>query len=265
MKGCTIVGARPQFIKAATVSRVFSEYGIDEVLVHTGQHYDADMSDVFFEQMELPKPHHHLGVGGGRHDSMTGRQLEKIEEILLSEKPDWVLVYGDTNSTLAGALAAAKLHIPVAQVEAGLRSFNRRMPEEVNRVLTDHVSTLLFAPTCAAEENLAKEGISGDQVKLVADVMYDATLFYKSRAKVPEWLDAIGMMDRAFALCTSIALRILTTIGAFGVSFAVWLIPACPSCCRCIRARGAPSIEQGYIFRPTFMCFPRRLSGNVLA
>ena len=126
----TIVGARPQFIKAATVSRaVAGRNGLREVIVHTGQHYDANMSDIFFEEMAIPKPHYHLGIGSGSHGAMTGRQLEKIEEVLLEETPDWVLVYGDTNSTLAGALAAAKLHIPVAHIEAGLRSFNRRMPE----------------------------------------------------------------------------------------------------------------------------------------
>lgn len=202
MKLCTIIGARPQFIKAATVSRVFGEHGVNEVLVHTGQHYDADMSDVFFEQMEIPRPQYHLGIGGGRHGAMTGRQLEKIEEVLLVERPDWVLVYGDTNSTLAGALAAAKLHIPLAHVEAGLRSFNRRMPEEINRVLTDHVSTLLFAPTSTAIDNLAQEGIDGDRVRLVGDVMYDATLFYKTRAKAPDWFDAIDLQDKGFVLCT---------------------------------------------------------------
>lgn len=198
----TIVGARPQFIKAATVSRSFAKNGVHEVLVHTGQHYDADMSDVFFEQMEIPRPAYHLGVGGGRHGAMTGRQLEKIEDVLLAEQPDWLLVYGDTNSTLAGALAAAKLHIPVAHVEAGLRSFNRRMPEEINRVLTDHVSTLLFAPTDAAIGNLAREGITGDRVRRVGDVMFDATLFYKPKARKPDWFDDLGIDGAGFVLCT---------------------------------------------------------------
>ncbi len=198
----TIVGARPQFIKAATVSRSLAKHGAQEVLVHTGQHYDADMSDVFFEQMQIPKPDHHLGIGGGPHGAMTGRQLEKVEEVLLAEKPDWVLVYGDTNSTLAGALAAAKLHIPVAHVEAGLRSFNRRMPEEINRVLTDHVSTLLFAPTDVAVANLSREGITGDRVRRVGDVMLDATLFYKPKARKPEWFDGLGIAAGAFVLCT---------------------------------------------------------------
>lgn len=202
MKVVTIVGARPQFIKAATVSRAFAEVGIEEVLVHTGQHYDANMSDIFFEELRIPRPDYHLGVGGGNHGQMTGRQLEKIEEVLLAERPDWVLVYGDTNSTLAGALAAVKLHIPVAHVEAGLRSFNRRMPEEINRVLTDHASTLLFAPTETAISNLANEGITGDKVQLVGDVMYDATLFYRDLARKPEWFDKLNVRSGNFALCT---------------------------------------------------------------
>lgn len=198
----TIIGARPQFIKAATISRaVASRDDIDEVIVHTGQHYDANMSDIFFEQMDIPKPDYQLGVGGGLHGAMTGRQLEKIEEVLIAEKPDWVLVYGDTNSTLAGSLAAAKLHIPVAHVEAGLRSFNRRMPEELNRVLTDHVSTLLFAPTDIAKTNLLAEGIDETSVHVVGDVMYDAAVFYKDRAVKPEWFDDLSVSEGGYALC----------------------------------------------------------------
>lgn len=203
MKVLTIVGARPQFIKAATVSRAFGQRSnIHEVLVHTGQHYDADMSDVFFEQMQIPKPAYYLGVGGGRHGSMTGRQLEKIETVLLNERPDWVLVYGDTNSTLAGALAASKLHIPVAHVEAGLRSFNRRMPEEINRVLTDHISTLLFAPTQHARSNLLKEGVCDASIRVVGDVMFEATQFYKTRAARPAWFSQLEVTPGAFLLCT---------------------------------------------------------------
>lgn len=199
----TIVGARPQFIKAAAVSRAIRAHGgIREVIVHTGQHYDANMSDVFFEQMHIPRPDHHLEVGGGSHGQMTGRQLEKIESVLLKEKPDWVLVYGDTNSTIAGALAAAKLHIPVAHVEAGLRSFNRRMPEEINRVLTDHASDLLLVPTETGLRNLAAEGITGNKVRLVGDVMYDAAMFYKGMASVPDWFGSLSVERGSYVLCT---------------------------------------------------------------
>jgi UDP-GlcNAc3NAcA epimerase len=180
----TVVGARPQFIKAAVVSRALrSTSGAREILIHTGQHYDENMSDVFFEELEIPHPDIHLGVGSGSHAVQTGQMLEKLERVFIDEKPDCVLVYGDTNSTLAGALAAAKLHIPVAHVEAGLRSFNRRTPEEINRVLADHVSNMLFAPTEAAVENLQREGIAGYGVRLVGDVMYDAALYYGAKAE----------------------------------------------------------------------------------
>ncbi len=189
VKILTVIGARPQFVKAAVVSRSIADANarapgsVSEVLVHTGQHYDANMSDVFFEEMRIPKPHHHLGIGGGPHGAMTGRMLEAIERVVVQERPDWLLVYGDTNSTLAGALAAAKLHVPVGHVEAGLRSFNRRMPEEVNRVLTDHVAALLFAPTDVAVANLAREGVSGPGVRQVGDVMLDAALYYRQLAR----------------------------------------------------------------------------------
>lgn len=203
MKLLTVLGARPQFIKAATVSRqVALRDDITEVIVHTGQHYDANMSDIFFDELAIPRPDHHLGIGGGNHGAMTGRQLEGIEKVLMDEKPDWVLVYGDTNSTLAGALAAVKLHIPVAHVEAGLRSFNRAMPEEINRILTDHVSDRLFPPTELAVFHLAKEGINGDKVQQVGDVMYDAALFYRNQAKRPTWFDATGLAQGEFVLTT---------------------------------------------------------------
>jgi UDP-GlcNAc3NAcA epimerase len=179
----TVVGARPQFIKAAAVSRAIRETdGLTEVMIHTGQHFDPNMSDLFFEELAIPKPKHHLDINGGGHGDMTGRMLMAIEPILLDEKPDWVVVYGDTNSTLAGSLAAAKLHIPLAHVEAGLRSFNRRMPEEINRVVTDHLSTLHFCPTTTAIANLAAEGVVKG-VHHVGDVMYDATLFALERAE----------------------------------------------------------------------------------
>jgi UDP-GlcNAc3NAcA epimerase len=180
----TIVGARPQFIKAAPVSAALSSTGaVQERLLHTGQHFDDNMSDIFFRELGVPVPAWNLGLGGGTHGAMTGAQLAAIEQVLIAERPDAVLVYGDTNSTLAGALAAAKLHIPVAHVEAGLRSFNRRMPEEINRVLTDHLSHWLFAPTESAVLNLEREGLASRQVHRVGDVMYDAALHFAGLAR----------------------------------------------------------------------------------
>lgn len=204
MKVVTIVGARPQFIKAATVSRALrAQPGVTEVLVHTGQHYDANMSDVFFAELDIPAPAHHLGIGSAGHGAQTGRMLEAIEDVIQAARPDWVLVYGDTNSTLAGALAAAKLHVPVAHVEAGLRSFNRRMPEEINRVLADHASDLLFAPTAAAVDNLRNEGIDPQRVSLVGDVMYDATLYYAAKAEQESRiLDRLGLTPKGYVLAT---------------------------------------------------------------
>lgn len=201
MKVITIVGARPQFVKAATVSRailkhnsIFPENKIEELIIHTGQHYDANMSDVFFDEMEIPKPAFNLGVGGSSHGAMTGRQLEKIEEVLLKEKPSCVLVYGDTNSTLAGALASVKMHIPVMHVEAGLRSFNMDMPEEINRILTDQVSNVLFCPTKTAINNLEQEGFKQKNCNIynVGDVMFDAAMFYKERAIKPSQLTEVS-------------------------------------------------------------------------
>lgn len=200
MKICTIIGARPQFIKAAVVSRVIEETeNVSEILIHTGQHFDANMSDVFFEELDIRRPDHHLKIGGGTHGQNTGRMIEAIEGVLIEEKPDWVLVYGDTDSTLAGALAAVKLHIPIAHVEAGLRSFNRRMPEEINRILTDHAASLLFAPTNTAINNLNNEGIDTKKVHQVGDVMYDATLYYRDKAKRPH---SINDIKNEFILCT---------------------------------------------------------------
>jgi len=198
---CTIVGARPQFIKAAPVSRALDRL-FHEVLIHTGQHYDYGMSDVFFQEMEMRPPDFHLGAGGGSHGEQTGKMLIEIEKILDVVKPDFVLVYGDTNSTLAGALAAAKMQIPLAHVEAGLRSYNRAMPEEINRVLTDHMSSLLFCPTDAAIENLAKEGITRG-VHRVGDVMYDALLHNLVVArKRSTILESLGLQSGAYALAT---------------------------------------------------------------
>lgn len=172
MKVLTVVGARPQLIKAAPVSRVLRKHH-QEFLLHTGQHYDDAMSDLFFRQLELPTPDLNLGVGSGRHGAQTGAMLPGIEDFAIRHEPDWILVYGDTNSTLAGALAGAKLHVPVAHVEAGLRSYDRRMPEEINRVVADHVSDLLLCPTDTAVANLAREGVTRG-VLMVGDVMFDA-------------------------------------------------------------------------------------------
>lgn len=203
MKLLTCIGARPQFIKAATVSRAVSaRKDIHEVIVHTGQHYDANMSDVFFDELSIAKPNYNLGLGGGNHGEMTGRMLGALEAVMLEEKPDMVLVYGDTNTTLAGALAAVKLHFPVAHVEAGLRSFNRRMPEEINRILTDHASDILFVPTENAAKNLMREGFAEERVHLVGDVMYDASLFYREHAREPAFVQTEGLENGDFILAT---------------------------------------------------------------
>jgi UDP-GlcNAc3NAcA epimerase len=204
MKVMTIIGARPQFIKAAVVSRAFKAHRLDvqEIIVHTGQHYDANMSDVFFHELGIPKPDYNFGIGGGTHGQNTGRMIEKLEALMMDIQPQWVLVYGDTDSTLAGALAAAKLHIPVAHVEAGLRSFNRRMPEEINRVLTDHIAEILFAPTETGRQNLLNEGITAEKIKLVGDVMYDASLFYKAKARKPQLPRKLEVKGGDFVLCT---------------------------------------------------------------
>ena len=189
MKILTILGARPQFIKAGSVSREIARHSsIKEVIVHTGQHYDQNMSDVFFDQMKIPKPNYNLKINGLSHGAMTGQMIEEIEKILIKENPDWVLVYGDTNSTLAGAIAASKLHIKIAHIEAGLRSFNMNMPEEVNRILTDRVSTVLFCPTNAALSNLEREGYGNFNCEIIksGDVMQDGAIFYKKIDRKPK-------------------------------------------------------------------------------
>lgn len=204
MKICTVIGARPQFIKASVVSRLIdASDGAREVIIHTGQHYDRNMSDIFFDELGIREPDYNLGIGGGTHGQNTGRMVEAIESILLDEKPDCLLVYGDTDSTLAGALSAVKIHIPVAHVEAGLRSFNRRMPEEINRLLTDHISDLLFPPTQAAVHNLLSEGVGEHKIKIVGDVMMDAAIFYgKIAEERSNVLSTLSLQGKDYALAT---------------------------------------------------------------
>lgn len=200
MKIITVLGARPQFIKAAPLSEALRKKH-EEKIIHTGQHYDYQMSDVFFEELGIPKPDYFLGVGSKQHGAQTGEMLTGVEDVLLKEKPDWVLVYGDTNSTLAGALAASKLHIPIAHVEAGLRSYNRLMPEEVNRVLTDHVSTLMFCPTDQAVKNLSLEGLSNGVVR-TGDVMADALYYHARRAEERSMMETLRYPKKSYLLAT---------------------------------------------------------------
>jgi UDP-GlcNAc3NAcA epimerase len=200
----TVLGARPQFIKASVVSHAMRQSDqLKEVLIHTGQHFDANMSDVFFEELGMQKPDYFLDIHGGGHGAMTGRMLEQVEKVLLAEMPDVVLVYGDTNSTLAGALAAAKLHIPVAHVEAGLRSFNMAMPEEVNRILTDRISRWMFTPTVAASAHLEREGVPAIQIEEVGDVMFDVALHHGSRVDASgRVLALLGLAPGSYVLAT---------------------------------------------------------------
>jgi UDP-N-acetylglucosamine 2-epimerase len=209
MKLFSVVGARPQFIKAATVSRAVADYNqqnpmsvINESIIHTGQHFDYGMSAVFFEKLKMPQPMINLGINSCTHGEMTGRMLIEIENVFIRQAPDWVIVYGDTNSTLAAALAAAKLHIPVAHVEAGLRSFNKKMPEEINRVLSDHVSDLLLCPTLTAIKNLKAEGLVRN-VHMVGDVMYDSLLYFTQMAeKESHVLDDLSLTSGEYCLAT---------------------------------------------------------------
>jgi UDP-N-acetylglucosamine 2-epimerase len=204
LRTVSIVGARPQFVKLSPVSRAMrsSASCFDDRIVHTGQHYDDSMSEIFFQQLEIPRPAVNLGIGSGSQGYQTGRMLEAIETYLSADRPEIVIVYGDTNSTLAGALAAAKMHIPVAHVEAGLRSFNRRMPEELNRIATDHLSEILFAPTSTAMQNLATEGLAAKSL-VTGDVMYDAVLFNAQVAAASSRiLDKLGLAPRGFGIAT---------------------------------------------------------------
>lgn len=217
IKLINIVGARPQIIKASAISRAIRKHFTDdftEIIVHTGQHYDKEMSEVFFDELEIHKPHYNLGVGSARHGRQTALMISGIEDVLLSEKPDGVVLYGDTNSTLAGALAASKLHFPVIHIEAGLRSFNKTMPEELNRIISDHSSTLLFAPTNAAFKNLMSEGfrpensppytINNPKIYLTGDIMYDNTLFFAGLAekKKARFLDKMSLVKDNYVLVT---------------------------------------------------------------
>jgi UDP-GlcNAc3NAcA epimerase len=217
IKLINIVGARPQIIKASAISRAIRKYfseSIKEIIVHTGQHYDKELSEIFFDELEIHKPHYNLGVGSAGHGRQTSLMITGIEEVLLAEKPDCVVLYGDTNSTLAGALAASKLHFPVIHIEAGLRSFNKRMPEELNRIMSDHSSTLLFAPTNAAFKNLMNEGfrpensppytIDNPKIYLTGDIMYDNTLFFADLAekKKSDFLGKLSLTRNNYVLVT---------------------------------------------------------------
>ncbi|HIE38605.1 MAG TPA: UDP-N-acetylglucosamine 2-epimerase (non-hydrolyzing) [Anaerolineae bacterium] len=256
MKIVSVVGARPQFIKAAAVSRVLRQRH-QELLVHTGQHYDYGLSQVFFDELDLPQPDLNLGVGSGPHGEQTGAMLAAIERVLIQQRPDWVLVYGDTNSTLAGALAAVKLHMPVAHVEAGLRSYNRSMPEEINRVLTDHVSSLLFCPTETAARNLAAEGIS-QGVHLVGDVMYDALLHSRALgAKKGDVLGRFGLVPKQYLLATvhrpantDDAGRLRAILEAFGQLGETILFPAHPRTRKALAREGLDVPENVWVVDP---------------
>ena len=210
MKIITIVGARPQFVKAASLSRAIAEHNsetknnaVEEIIVHTGQHFDDRMSEVFFKEMDIPQPKYNLGIGGGLHGMMTGKMLEAIEDVLIQEKPEWVVLYGDTNSTLAGAVAAVKLHIPIAHVEAGMRSFNKKMPEEINRIIADHCSDIFLIPTERVRRNLEREGFHKERVYNVGDVMYDAFLHYREVARTRSLiLETLNLAPKSFVLAT---------------------------------------------------------------
>lgn len=256
MKIISVVGARPEFIQLDLVSKELRKRH-QEVLVHTGQHYDYEMSKVFFDELNIPQPEYHLGVGSASHGKQTGEMLTRFEEVLVKEKPDWVLVFGDTNSTLAGALAAVKLHIPVGHVEAGLRSFNRQMPEEINRVLTDHVSELLFCPTDTAVKNLAREGIK-QGMHNVGDVMYDSALFYANFAeRRSRILDSLSVMPGKYLLATvhrpnnaDDPFRLKDIVSAFEKSGEIVVFPIHPRTRKAIETIGIRLNSQIRLIQP---------------
>lgn len=259
LKLVAVIGARPQFIKAAVVSRQISKYNqsvsasdlISEFIIHTGQHYDANMSDIFFEQMGIPRPDKYLGIHQLTHGAMTGRMMEEIEKVLLAKKPDWLLVYGDTNSTLAGALAAVKLHIPVAHVEAGLRSFNREMPEEHNRVLTDHCADMLFCPTQTAVDNLKQEGLV-EGVHWVGDTMFDAILqFAGIAARRSTILADLALQPKEYLLATvhrpyntDVPENLRNILSAFVESGERVIFPVHPRTCNRMKGLDIPGLER---------------------
>jgi UDP-GlcNAc3NAcA epimerase len=256
MKILTVVGARPQFVKAAAVSRILRDTHT-EVLVHTGQHYDERMSEVFFRELGIPEPDYNLEVGSAGHSVQTGEMLIRMEPIFEKEKPDWVLVYGDTNSTLAGALVASKLHIPVAHVEAGLRSFNREMPEEINRVLTDHVSQLLFCPAQKAVENLKLEGVTSG-VHVVGDVMYDAVLRHSDAAeKKSSILKSLALKPKKYLLATihrasnvDDTAKLLNILETFSMLGEMVVFPVHPRTRKAIEAAGFSAGENIKLIEP---------------
>jgi len=261
MKIITIVGARPQFIKAAVLSRILRrKKEIQEILVHTGQHFDANMSEIFFQQMEIPEPDFFLEIAALNHGAMTGRMLEKIEQVLLSEKPDRVLVYGDTNSTLAGALAAVKLQIPIAHVESGLRSYNKAMPEEINRILTDHAADLLLTPTDRATQNLLEEGIDPGRIEQVGDVMFDAMIFYGAKSeKYSQILSKYGLERGNYILSTIHRQEntddpkrlhaIFKALNDVGKEFSV-VLPLHPRTHKCLKEAGLLKLTEGLTVLP---------------
>jgi UDP-GlcNAc3NAcA epimerase len=269
-KFLTVIGARPQFIKCAVVSRVLRKTA-EEVLVHTGQHYDPMMNDVFFAELDIPSPDYNLEIGSGSHGEQTGRMLEQIERVLKIETPDCVLVYGDTNSTIAGALAAVKLHIPVAHVEAGLRSFNRQMPEEINRLVTDQISSFLFCPTVTAVDHLRSEGIRSG-VHMVGDVMYDALMANVRRADAGSILKKFGVETRGYVLATihrpantdspAALARVCRALRAVADSGKRVLFPAHPRTCARLEASGMREVIDDLLIPPASYLESLSLQGN---